>query len=305
MALELQYKILEVAMKDRMKILFAYDGSECADAALGDLMRAGLPLEAQITVLSVAENWLPPPASLELLEGVNKVQEFKVLANRAAVRLFELNPDWEVKTEVLIGSPATLIIEKAREADLIVVGSHGRTALGRFFFGSVSQKILHEAHCSVRIARRQKQDPEAPVRIIIGIDGSRYANEAVRGVASRNWPKGSEVRLVNGMWSLPAAAPDHTLKPIADWITRENARVKEAIDSAFTTLRLAGLRTSVLVRDEEPKGLLCSEAEEWDADSIFIGSRGLSGIERVLMGSVSSGVAARARCSVEVIRVPE
>jgi nucleotide-binding universal stress UspA family protein len=292
-------------MKARMKILFAYDGSECADAALSDLKRAGLPVDAEITVLSVAENWLPPPASLEVLEGVDKVQEFKALPNRAAKRLFELNPDWEVKTEVLIGSPANLITERAREADLIVVGSHGRTALGRFFFGSVSQKILHEAHCSVRIARRQKEDPETPVRIIIGIDGSRHANEAVRVVALRNWPEGSEVRLVNGMWSIPATAPDHTLTPIADWIARENARVREAIDSAFMALKPAGFRTSVLVRDEEPKRLLCSEAEEWDADSIFIGSRGLSGIERILMGSVSSGVAARARCSVEVVRVPE
>jgi nucleotide-binding universal stress UspA family protein len=51
--------------------------------------------------------------------------------------------------------------------------------------------------------------------------------------------------------------------------------------------------------------LLCSEAESWGADSIFVGSRGLSGMERFLIGSVSFGVAARAHCSVEVIRVLE
>lgn len=294
-------------MKDRMKILFAYDGSECADAALNDLRRAGLPGEAQIKVISVAEHWLPPLSSQELLEDVDKVQEYKVLASRAAVRLFELNPGWKVETEVLAGSPANLIIAKAREwnPDLIVMGSHGRTALGRFFFGSVSHKVLLEAHCSVRIARKRLNDAETPVRIIIGIDGSKCADEAVRIVASRNWPQGSEVRLVNGMWSLPAAAPERTLKPIADWISGENARVKEAIDSALTSLRIAGLRITVLTRDEEPKSLLCSEAEDWDADSIFMGSRGLSGVERFLMGSVSAGVAARAHCSVEVIRVPE
>jgi nucleotide-binding universal stress UspA family protein len=294
-------------MKDRMKILFAYDGSECADAALNDLKRAGLPDDAQFTVLSVAENWLPPPSSLELLEGVDKVREFKILANRAALGLFELNPGWEVKTEALIGSPANLIMEKARSwnPDLIVLGSHGRTALGRFFFGSVSQKVLHEADTSVRIARGRLEEHGTPVRIIIGIDGSKYAKSAVEVVASRYWPKGTEVRLVNGMWRTPANAPDHAFKPIADWIARENARVKEAIDSALRALKSAGLNTSVLVRDEEPKTLLCGEAEEWKADSIFLGSRGLSGMERFLMGSVSSGVAARAHCSVEVIRVTE
>jgi nucleotide-binding universal stress UspA family protein len=208
---------------------------------------------------------------------------------------------------VLIGSPATLIIEKAEEwkSDLIVMGSHGRTALGRFFFGSVSQKVLHEANCSVRIARGRLGEPETPVRIIIGIDGSKYANAAVLAVASRNWPQGTEVRLVNGMWRLPATAPDHSLKLIADWIVSENARIKEAVDSAFTTLNSAGMKTSVVVKDEEPKVLLCSEAESWGADCIFVGSRGLSGMERFLIGSVSSAVAARAHCSVEVIRAAE
>jgi Universal stress protein family len=61
-----------------------------------------------------------------------------------------------------------VIIEKAGEwgADLIVVGSHGRKALGQFFFGSVSQKVLHEAHCSVRVARGRIEEPDTPVRLI-------------------------------------------------------------------------------------------------------------------------------------------
>ena len=50
-------------MKDPMKILIAYDGSECADAALADLPRAGLPRQAEVIVLSVTETWLPPPSS--------------------------------------------------------------------------------------------------------------------------------------------------------------------------------------------------------------------------------------------------
>src|SRR5215470_6231404 len=55
-------------MADRMRVIVAYDGSECADAALDDLRRAGLPSGAQIKILSVVENWLPPrfESSLEL-----------------------------------------------------------------------------------------------------------------------------------------------------------------------------------------------------------------------------------------------
>jgi nucleotide-binding universal stress UspA family protein len=68
-----------------MKILVAYDGSECADAALDDLRRAGLPSDAQIKVLSVVENWLPPPSVLEILEHIDRDQEYLALARRGGV----------------------------------------------------------------------------------------------------------------------------------------------------------------------------------------------------------------------------
>lgn len=53
--------------------------------------------------------------------------------------------------------------------------------------------------------------------------------------------------------------------------------------------------------EEEPKRLLIAEAETWGADCIFVGSRGMGRIDRFLVGSVSSAVAARAHCSVEVV----
>ena len=59
-------------------------------------------------------------------------------------------------------------------------------------------------------------------------------------------------------------------------------------------------------KEEEPKRLLIAEAESWGADCIFVGARGGMGrIDRFLLGSVSSAVAARAHCSVEVARKPE
>jgi nucleotide-binding universal stress UspA family protein len=291
-------------MKAPMKILFAYDGSACADAAIEDMRRAGLPDEVEVTVLSVAENWLPPPSSLEFLADVDKVQEYRALAGQAALRLREVNPRWKVQPESPIGSPASLIVEKADEwnPDLIVIGSHGRTALGRLIFGSVSQKVLHEATCSVRIARGRAVEAGAPLRLLVGIDGSKYANAAVAAVARRTWPAGTEVRLINGMWKMPASTANHMLGEIAAWVARENARIKEAMDAAFAALKTAGLKASVVLKDEEPRQLLVAEAESWGADAVFVGSKGMSRVERFLIGSVSSAVASRAPCSVEVVR---
>ena len=192
-------------MANRMKILVAYDGSECADAALDDLRMAGLPSDAKIKVLSVVENWLPPPSGLEIIEHIDRDQEYLALARRGGTRLVSMEPGWDVKSESGAGSPATVIIEKADEwgADLIVVGSHGHTALGRFFFGSVSQKVLSEARRSVRVARGRIEEPDTPVRLIVGFDGSKGAEAAVEAVAARKWPAGSEARIVNATWETP------------------------------------------------------------------------------------------------------
>jgi nucleotide-binding universal stress UspA family protein len=114
-------------MTNRMKILVAYDGSECADAALDDMRMAGLPTDAQIKVLSVVENWLPPPSGLEIIEHIDRDQEYLALARRGSLRLVSMEPGWDVMAESGAGAPATVIIEKADEwgADLIVVGSQG------------------------------------------------------------------------------------------------------------------------------------------------------------------------------------
>src|SRR5262245_43127765 len=210
-------------MTKRMKILVAYDGSECADAALDDLRRAGLPSDAQIKVLSVVEHWLPPPSGLEIIEHISRDQEYLVLARRGGIRLVSMELGWDVKSVSGAGSPATVIIERADEwgADLVVVGSHGRTALGQFFFGSVSQKVLHEAGRSVRVARGRIEEPDTPVRLVIGIDGSEGADAAVEAVAFRKWPAGSEARIVSATLAAPQVTSQRMVGPITNWIIEQ------------------------------------------------------------------------------------
>jgi nucleotide-binding universal stress UspA family protein len=287
-----------------MKILIAYDGSQCADAALDDLHRAGLPEKAHAAVLSVIENWLPPPSALEVLEAVDRRIEAMALAQRGAARLRSLMPGWEIEPEAGFGTPAGVLLEKAErwKADLIIVGSHGRSAVGRFFFGSVSQQLVQQAHCSVRVARGRLDKPGLPVRIIIGVDGSKYADAAVRAAASRKWPQGSQARLVNASWTIPPTAAEPMMIEVAEWMNAESARVRKTIEAAENSLRAAGLATSVVEKPEDPKKLLLGEAESWGADCIFVGARGMGRVERFLIGSVSSAVAARAHCSVEVVR---
>jgi len=311
-----------------MKIFIAYDGSDCADAALDDLQRAGLPLQAEAQIISVAEVWLPPPppSSYEILERANEVKvpaDFKrvyskdcaamktalALAERASDRVKTNFPGWKVSADASCGSPAWEVVFRADQwkPDLVVVGSHGRTALGRFVLGSVSQRVLTESRCSVRIARGRVEEPGSPVRIIVGIDGSPGSEEAVRAVAARTWPADSEVKLIVVDDPLVPPIIGDIIPPLAETIEESNAedRAWDEKMLANSAAMLCGteIKVSTEIRLGDPKKELPQAAEEWGADSIFVGSAGFSNrLERFVLGSISSAVAARAHCSVEVVR---
>ncbi|HEX7175672.1 MAG TPA: universal stress protein [Pyrinomonadaceae bacterium] len=316
-------------MNAKMKILIGYDGSPCADAALDDLQRAGLPPEGvEALVLAVAEVWLPPPppsiheiaeaaekigAPAELQKwyarGSQAVREAEESAARAGARLRAKFPSWEVTTEAEYGSPAWELIGRADQwkPDLVVVGSQGRTALGRFILGSVSQKVLTEARTSVRVARGRVQVEPSPVRVVVGVDGSPGSEAAVRAVASRRWPLRSEVRVCIVQDPLVPTLVGHIIPPVAKWIEganeAESGWLQKIADGARQRLSSAELIASTSVLAGDPKRVLVEEAEAWGADCIFVGSMGFSNrVERFLIGSVSSAVAARAHCSVEVVR---
>lgn len=287
-----------------MKILFAFDGSDSSRLALNDLSSAGLPAEGQIAVISVMENWLPPPSSLEALREISREMEVQGVAENAGVMLKSQFPGWEVNAEFGVGAPATAVLDFADrfKPDLIVVGSHGRSAIGRFFLGSVSQRLLLDAPCSVRIARGPEPVSGKPLRIMAGIDGSANADAAVAELASRNWPAGTEIRLVNANSPIPVARTEEPLDKLAKWIDKENRRMRAKVEAAIHCLEGRGLKVSAFAGALDPVKLLLREAERWKADCIFLGARGAGTIERLVIGSVSAAVAARAHCSVEVVR---
>ncbi|MBS1788500.1 MAG: universal stress protein [Acidobacteria bacterium] len=299
-------------MTTLMKILIAYDGSECADIALDDLLRAGLPSKAEAKVVSVAEQVVPFPATFGMVETdfvESLLPEFANLKEQtefASSKLKVAFPEWKVMTVVGVGSPSSFIINQADEwkPDLVVVGSHGRSAIGRLFLGSVSLKLVHDSPCSVRIARRHAETESDRVKLLLAIDGSRDSEEAAREVVVRQWPIGSEVRLVNATWGYSPALSSSSLQPIAQWMAKEKARIGAMMGRVEEELRAAGFTVTSVVKEGDAKTVLLDEAEAWKADCIFIGSKGTSPIERLMVGSVSSAVATHAPCSVEIVRRP-
>jgi nucleotide-binding universal stress UspA family protein len=287
-------------MNEVSKLLIAYDGSACSDAALNDLMRAGLCAAVEAVVVTAADVIVPPPddelpdddvPAIRIPEverharahSEMAIREARALAERAAKRVKADFPGWVVRAEVRCDSPPWAVIKMADRlrTDLVVVGSHKHSVVGgRLILGSVSQRVLYEVRSSVRVARCSDEWREGPVRIIVGFDGSQGAEAAVDAVAVRAWPQGSEARVITA---------GDALRPEMHGVQAEK-------------LRAAGLTTSQANREGDPAHVLIKEAEEWGADSIFVGTRDVHGFRHLLHGSVSSAVAARAQCSVEVVR---
>ena len=247
---------------------------------------------------------------LAILLPRTRLGNFGRLAAQARGRVRSYFPGWQVRAEVLEGSPSRELLREAEEwqPDLVVVGSRGRSALGRFFLGSVSQKLATESGSSVRVARRTaEKSGDEPARIMLGVDGSPGAERAVRAVGRRVWREGAEVRVVavdDGVWPARIA---HLLPAAAATIRGHNeeaaAKARRMAEWAETELRAIGLPVSVAMVKGEPQRILVEEALKWGADSIFVGSHGLDRLgEKTGLGGVSTGLVTKAHCSVEVVR---
>jgi nucleotide-binding universal stress UspA family protein len=308
-----------------MRILIGYDGSGSADGALDDLKHAGLDPEAQALVMSVADVFVPPPMEEPVEKDMptylpdsikraharaqQKLEQTTQLAARASEQLKSIFPNWKVSSEAEADSPAWALIRRADQwkPDLIVMGARGHSVFGgRLILGSISQRVLYEARCSVRIGRGPHDDRNKPLRLLIGVDSSSDSNAAVEAVCNRHWPKGTEVGLLAVVDTVMPFSVNSSEPPAMKWIEvaeeRNWPQVRQIFEPAAERIRKTGLHAEVLIRRGNPADEILDEADTWGADCIFVGARGTRGIDRLLLGSVSSAVASRAHCSVEVVR---
>lgn len=309
------------------KLLIGYDGSAHADAAIDDLPRAGLPEGMEVVMLTVADAFFPPavdpkewgssPLDQKIREKAEEMraratkarEEAQSVARRGATRVQELFPSWAVRAETDINWPGWAIISKAEEwgADLVVLGSGKHSLIERIQRGSVLQKVIGACERPVRVGRRSPRHSEPSVRIIIGLDGSPDSEFAVDAVAERVWPDGSAAHLITVLDNRLSFLTPSLIPRLARWSSPadsadDQAWIERMMKATSEKLQNAGLKISSEVLTGSPSQRLLDAAVDWQADCIFLGARGLSGIERFLIGSVCSEVAAQANCSVEVVR---
>jgi len=284
-----------------MKILVAVDSSDASAIAAREAAGRLWPGGTTVHVVSVVQplyDWSTPELEMALQQSSEQTVQ-------CAAEHF-VQAGLETTTAVLTGDPTTVIVDEAaeRQADFLVVGSHNASGVMRFLLGSVARSVAHLATCSVEIVRRRPGS--APLRILLATDGSDCSIAAARSVAQRPWPAGTKFRILSVIEpSAPVLPTSYFSEEMMEELRgKDMQRAQGAIACAEGILCGAGLEASstVAVPAATPKELILSEAAEWDASLIVVGSHGRRGVNRLLLGSVSETVALHADCSVEIIR---
>jgi nucleotide-binding universal stress UspA family protein len=136
------------------KLLLATDLSEASASATDEAFELALELKASLLVVSVID-----PGAL-LLPGGRfraRVDQVRERREQLAQGLVERGREQGLDVSFLVwtGDPGDMIVEAAQSehADMVLVGSHGRGAVGRFFLGSVSEHVVRHAPCPVLVVR--------------------------------------------------------------------------------------------------------------------------------------------------------
>lgn len=299
-----------------LRLLWATDGSPSSRAVLPFLERFFLPAADIVYVLVVAprtatEGERPDPVALleRLLPGYQ--ERLTEETTRIAVESAELVPKGVAKVETLVrlGRPASVIVDIAEEvgADVILLGSRGYTGIKALVMGSVSSGVLHDAHCSVLIAR---QDGAAG-HILFATDGSDVARTAEDFLASLPRPEGARVTVLSVAepYVVPAAVPlpyAIDVQRITDEILRyRQEHAERAASEAARRLSKAGWPAEAKTAFGNAAATIAAEADALGAELIVVGVAGMNPIERFIVGSTAARVARMARRSVLVVRRPE
>ena len=292
-----------------MKVLVATDGSKYGGWSLNWVAKLPFvepPTVMALHVLDNAKLLLPFRTNLETQRvEAHAARALKEITKQ--LRLLKL--DGAARKEQ--GAVSQTILKRAPKRDgLLVVGSQGLDALDRFLLGSVSTKLIQHATCPVLVVKG-----EAPPlrRIILSTDGSEASAKALKFILAKFRPdrsisKGRRAPI--HVTVVHVIAP-HPLAPIdvgmtIPWIKQRGLKVKETgrslVEQSAQKLIEAGFTAEAFCRLGNPADKIMKVASQQHADLIMMGAKGLSDIDRFLLGSVSTRVVQHAHCAVLVVR---
>jgi nucleotide-binding universal stress UspA family protein len=287
-------------------ILVPTDGSEHAIRAAEQGCYLASLFDATVHVLSVVD--VADAGGLFDAGGVDE-RFVDRLDEQAEAAIEEIETvagtNLRLRTAVEHGDPFDSILEYAEEhdADLIAMGTHGRSGLGRYVFGSVTERVLRRSELPV-LTTRATQTNEAAIsydEILLPIDGSGVATAVVDQVRDIAQATAARIHLVH-VTSVGAHADDLTIPAPDDLVDAAEQRGTEATTEIAELVREADLDTVQTVRRGTPAEELLGYAEDEDIDLIAMATAGRRGLDRLLLGSTTERIIRKA--AMPVLAVP-
>jgi nucleotide-binding universal stress UspA family protein len=197
--------------------------------------------------------------------------------------------------------PARALIDASEGAQLLVVGARGLGGFKGLLLGSVSQRCLHQAKCPVAVIRPDETDPPANVlpRVVVGVDGSPAARHALTWAADEARARHATLEVIHA-WQPPFVGGFPFTAATVDFSMFEDS-ARELVDTVVDEVDVSGLDRPV------ERTLMCTGAASamleaaHRAHVVVVGARGLGGVQRFLLGSISHQVALHAMRPVVVV----
>lgn len=277
----------------RGRITVGYDGSPDATLALHwavDRARArGLSLDVVIVVTDLAP----------LVGDLRQVENEAAGWSERAAEVLTAHPDVAGEVTILHGAVVPVLLDSAKTAEMLLVGSRGHGLLVGSMTGSVSQHLARHAACPVVVVRRPHREDSS--LIVVGLDGSAESERALRFACDLVTEPGQSVLAVHGYHATTPAKGN-----LDDLYTSEVAlRIKDAEQRLHDWVApITAERPDIEIDTEaiavSPVRALidCSAV----ASLVVVGSRGRDAFAELLLGSVSQGVLHDAHCPVAVVR---
>jgi nucleotide-binding universal stress UspA family protein len=205
----------------------------------------------------------------------------------------------QVQTELVVGTIAQKLLEKADGADMLVLGSRGRGRFAGLLSGSVGIAAAAKASCPVVVVTPQTppRSDSRPGRIVVGIDGAGRSTRAVDFAFETAARRGLDVTAVLA-WSVPFSA--HPARVESPERIRELGRERLVAVLGEVRKRFPDVQVEAKLVHAYPEDALLRESA--DAELVVMGSRGLGGLAGLLRGSVSQALFRRAASPVVVVR---
>jgi nucleotide-binding universal stress UspA family protein len=210
-----------------------------------------------------------------------------------------------VEGELGVGSAFEVVtaVAKRRGADLVVVGTRGRTAWRRLLLGSTAARLIRNADCPVLTVREDAGSPRAVRTILVATDFSEDAALAAEAAMRVVGGQGAERRMVLlHAYHVPYEATYLPAPILMDAISAADAQVKRMIQEVAAKLRDTGMAVDTVACEGDPATSILDQAMSVGADIIAMGTHGRSGSDRLLLGSTAECVVAAAPCPVLTVR---